>query len=589
MGMNITPQDRADYVKAHPEATELTEQELDAKIVAEKQKAGEEMQEGLSSKEESFIDETAAWIKENPAETALIGVGTVALGILGKKAGVFAKAGKFLTGLFQRHPKTVRVAAVGALAVGATSCNIKQETNVLVQSVTKDDITAAVKAALTDPSVREVLREEIKKAVKEGVTEALKESGMPQNIENILTQLNLIYGLTEDNTASLRAIIEILEEFGFQIDEITSYLVQQGVQMDLIVDLLVQNNNKQDQILNGIMGNNDELKDIKNQLTQILGAVNAGNQLTADNKALLSAILSTLAQVKDGQKVNTQILLKILAALKTVIGKQDENTKMMQEGLTAILTAIQNLDQNNTEKQNEIIALLDKIIAGDETIIELLKTHSNKINEIINILVKHSDKTDEIINLIKKYGDSILVALGKCGNKMDNIINLLNKYGTRVLEILNAHSKQMDVLINLINNSGKSLDEIKALLEAINNNTVSNGQKLDVIIANMKQYKTEILKAIQELQGSVNDVYVTVGNFKGSISAYYQLVLNKLEVIINQADGGNCNCNLDMDKLMEKLQEILEAIKNHKCECNCNHGGSGNHEGILGDLEDILG
>ena len=31
---------------------------------------------------------------------------------------------------------------------------------------------------------------------------------------------------------------------------------------------------------------------------------------------------------------------------------------------------------------------------------------------------------------------------------------------------------------------------------------------------------------------------------------------------------------------------IEEAIKNHKCDCNC--GDNGNHEGILGDVEDAL-
>ena len=49
-----------------------------------------------------------------------------------------------------------------------------------------------------------------------------------------------------------------------------------------------------------------------------------------------------------------------------------------------------------------------------------------------------------------------------------------------------------------------------------------------------------------------------------------------------------------LDKILQKLDEIKDAIKNHKvevdvtgkvtCECNCGQ----NHEGILGDLNDIL-
>ena len=49
-----------------------------------------------------------------------------------------------------------------------------------------------------------------------------------------------------------------------------------------------------------------------------------------------------------------------------------------------------------------------------------------------------------------------------------------------------------------------------------------------------------------------------------------------------------------LDKIMDKLDDILAAIKDHNvtvdvtgkvtCECNCGQ----NHEGILGDLNDIL-
>ena len=49
-----------------------------------------------------------------------------------------------------------------------------------------------------------------------------------------------------------------------------------------------------------------------------------------------------------------------------------------------------------------------------------------------------------------------------------------------------------------------------------------------------------------------------------------------------------------LDKILAKLDDILAAIKDHKvqidvtgkvtCECNCGK----NHEGILGDIDDIL-
>ena len=70
-----------------------------------------------------------------------------------------------------------------------------------------------------------------------------------------------------------------------------------------------------------------------------------------------------------------------------------------------------------------------------------------------------------------------------------------------------------------------------------------------------------------------------------------------LTVIANKNNGnGNDKVLLEkLDKILQKLDEIKDAIKNHKvevdvtgkvtCECNC---GS-KHEGILGDLNDLLG
>ena len=80
----------------------------------------------------------------------------------------------------------------------------------------------------------------------------------------------------------------------------------------------------------------------------------------------------------------------------------------------------------------------------------------------------------------------------------------------------------------------------------------------------------------------------------------YTNICNLLEAIKNQ--GGSGGAGFDdskllekLDKILNKLDDILAAIKDHKVtvdvtgkvECNCNCGG--NHEGILGDLEDILG
>lgn len=524
MGMNITPQDRADYVKAHPEATELTEQELDAKIVAEKQKAGEEMQEGLSSKEESFIDETAAWIKENPAETALIGVGTVALGILGKRAGVFAKAGKFLAGLFQGHAKTVGVVAGGAMALGATSC-VKQSTNLSLK-IEKEDQSAIIAAFNQGYSA---------------LIQTVQDLGY--TLSNILGD---ILNVVTQNNAELKSILTALQNGNMNQEEILKMLLCMNTTINALGETIVT------------------------QLVDISDGIKDNAKAQKETQKLLQLILDAVNNLGDEFKSFGQ---QILSKLGTIIKQNGANAHLLIAGFNKILETLKSMDRNNTEGQKHIQELLTLIMTADEThtnaILEALATGGDKImTHITNILNKHTGQMNLIINLIGKYGEGILDAI--------------DKYGDAITKI----GDKMDVIINLIENSGKSLDEIKALLEAINNNTVSNGQKLDVIIANMKAFQQQITVEINKLGDNITD---TINGQTVVVKDYFKQVLDKLQQLIDKANGGNCNCNMDMDKLMEKLQEILEAIKNHKCECNCNHGGSGNHEGILGDLEDILG
>ena len=95
------------------------------------------------------------------------------------------------------------------------------------------------------------------------------------------------------------------------------------------------------------------------------------------------------------------------------------------------------------------------------------------------------------------------------------------------------------------NNQGMTIDEFKAALQE----------------RDQKQYekwvKFTIDMGLDKLAGDVATI-------KDYVSAMY----------------GKLNEN------QEILKAIEEAIKNHKCDCDC--GDNGNHEGILGDVEDAL-
>ena len=58
---------------------------------------------------------------------------------------------------------------------------------------------------------------------------------------------------------------------------------------------------------------------------------------------------------------------------------------------------------------------------------------------------------------------------------------------------------------------------------------------------------------------------------------------------MKKINAGN-GCDVNGAELMAKLQEILEAIKNVKCECDCDHNvdDDSNDESIIEDLDKIF-
>ena len=85
------------------------------------------------------------------------------------------------------------------------------------------------------------------------------------------------------------------------------------------------------------------------------------------------------------------------------------------------------------------------------------------------------------------------------------------------------------------------------------------------------------------------------GDKMDGIDAWLEAIYNKIPA------GGEGGCKIDFDKLMAKLDEILQAIKDHdvhvdvtvdvtgKVQCECKCDGKVVHEGVLGNLADLLG
>ena len=73
--------------------------------------------------------------------------------------------------------------------------------------------------------------------------------------------------------------------------------------------------------------------------------------------------------------------------------------------------------------------------------------------------------------------------------------------------------------------------------------------------------------------------YVAAMNGKLGQMKDYSAQLDRIIAILDGLD-------LTSAENQKILKAIKEAIENHKCDCNC--GNNGNHEGILGDVENAL-
>lgn len=334
---------------------------------------------------------------------------------------------------------------------------------------------------------------------------------------------------------------------------------------------------------------------IKNILNQIIGEIDLNNIEDLLNKILealdktntkLDNLQETIIKMAEDQlKFFNNMNLKIdeiLDGIKTLTDNQEEQIQM----LNTLTNVLNKLSADFGEFQSTTVGLLngilDKIKNGEMTmqqLMEILKSIEADTSENNKLSI-------EILNAINNLGGdissqlaTILDAINKGGENSESIKNLLEQIleqaKTNGAENKEGFKAVLDALANIKPGEAVDLGSLETLLNEIKELLKDNNDKLGDVITNqdtlimiLNAFKAEVLAALAEF-----------GDEAGGI-------LERLDAIIEKLKNGNCDCNVDGDALMEMLQKILDAIKNHKCECDC--GQDGTHEGILGDLGNIL-
>ena len=519
---------------------------------------------------------------------------------------LFAGGGAAVKG-FQALPKAlellkglslgkVAVPAMGvAAAASMTSCspeeiNVKQEVGIKVQ-LSQQDQSALI--AAFEKGIDELKKEiqklgiDVKTYGDQIIDLLTSNNSYLKNIANDMKQNN------QDNAK----IIEILTNINSTVDTLTSLV--EATNENITVNgqsIKAQLNAILNAIKNGGAGSESQLTayldDLKNLLQTVIKQQGDQIEIDKDSNTTLKDILAKLDKMDGTTQEKLAAILAVLADIKSIgneiNGKLDkiinkfENAFPDNKDIKAALEKIEKYLEQNNAKTDVTNKLLEKLLNKSQT----GGLSQEDLQKILDAIAKNGDKIDTTNKLLEKYGTETTVKMTEI---LDAIKNIKGGNGTgadlealldKVLAKMDANTaKIIDAIGNIKVTGGKvDLGSVEAMLKELIELTKKNGNTLDNIDAKMDVVNVTT-KAILDKLGNVD-----------------QNVQNILDFIKKNAGSYDDSKLLEkLDKIMDKLDDILAAIKDHKvtvdvtgkvtCECKCGQ----NHEGILGDLDDILG
>ena len=394
--------------------------------------------------------------------------------------------------------------------------------------------------------------------------------------------LNNVYNLVEKNgnkaDAMGKEILNYIAAVGFEMNRNFSKLIEEvqsgQVKLDDVTTLL-------NDINANIKKNGEDGKKLGNEILNYLGAV--GFEMNRNFTAVLNAINNGTAKLSD--------IEKLVANLNTLVEKHNEDGKKLGNEILNYLGAV------GFEMNRNFTAVLNAINKGTAKLGDIEKLVAN-----LNTLVKnHDDKSEKLGNNILNYLGAIGFDMNKNFTAILGAINTGNNGTSELKSLLEKVLAKQDQNMNTVNTN------CKAIIEAMGNIKVNNNGKVD--LSSLEKMMSELLaqskkngNILSSINGKTDVLNATTKSIldvlekeTGKNDVRYTNIANLLKALGNKIDGKNDKDMLDrLDKVLAKMDEIKDAIKNHKvtvdvtgkveCKCNCGQ----NHEGILKDLDDIL-
>lgn len=497
-----------------------------------------------------------------------------------------------------------------ATVAATTSCDRKDDiTNYEFKNEDKTEIKVPITVVNENSSFAELVAA-LKEAI-DGLRSDLDDiknlivaviTNQEKQAANAEAYVQMILNAIGDNTALIKIVIEKLTESNDTLKGLKELIVKNHEE-----DKEYQK--KALELLAGIKFSVDQLGgDLGKYFENVINAMVKQNVSLEKIEALLTTLNKSVENLNKLIKTYGDKGEKLGQAILAAIGKFNFNVNVDLSGIEALLKRLIDGQKLTNDKIDNLTKLFNKYsadtIAKLNTIIAMMGNDSAKLDAILDLMAKmdanNEDRTERILAAIEKLGTNVVVSLDAIIAKMDKNSPDYSKQLNKIIELL----EQLDK-----NNEARNEKVLAAIAKLGVDVTADLAAILDAIKAlpasEQKDY-TKILNAILDKikeGNAANDA-----NFKAVLAKIKDLGVSVaygmnaiLEAIQNQPDY---TAKLDaiiakLNALGDKAQEILEAIKDHdvkitvdvtgkvKCECNCNCGGT--HEGIIGDLNNLLG
>ena len=457
-------------------------------------------------------------------------------------------------------------------------------------------------------------------------------AAIKNRISEIQKQIATIIANQQDSAANAEAFYKQILEVCRGNQELLKFLVGQ----------MTENNDTLKQIKELMEKNNASLEEILEAVSKCKYAIESGNKQNhadlEDVKKLITALTTLISKLPNELKDKFSEYFKSI-----IVGIADNGAK-----LDALYNLLAVVNQNVQSGHTAILNKMEKMQAILDALFQRFGEFDAKITNMLNAIataIADMAAKDVDLNKIQSTLEAILDKIGNDKAQMEQITKLLQAINANT--VINGQT-QLEIL-DAVKNNKVPVDEIIKLLQAINANTVINGQtqlaildaikKLDgnmtaqfaklieigsknndlqekanklieAVLEAIKKLKIEPGSQTQvDLEALIDVINANSADLSSKLSDIYTLLMT---INANVIEGDSANneilCKIlqklsgktespDFSAILAKLDEILKAIKDHKVtidvtgkitvECNCGNGEV--HEGVIDDLDWILG